>query len=225
MNKLSSRLISVASFVDEKDRGLIDIGCDHGLLSIFLAKKYDSLKIIASDINENALNGAISNIKKNGFENKIETRLGKGLDVLKKDDDIDTIVICGMGANTIVGMLKYSVEKLSKINKIIIQSNTDLYFLRKNVTGIGYYIEDEILVKDKGIIYTIILFKKGRKKYNYKELYLGPILIKKQDELFVEKNRKELDSLKMILKNIRDGHYLYKLRLKKKIKILESIFL
>ena len=122
-------------------------------------------------------------------------------------------------------MLKSSVEKLSKINKIIIQSNTDLYFLRKNVTGIGYYIEDEILVKDKGIIYTIILFKKGRKKYNYKELYLGPILIKKQDELFVEKNRKELDSLKMILKNIRDGHYLYKLRLKKKIKILESIFL
>ena len=49
-----------------------------------------------------------------------------------------------MGANTIVGILKYSTSKLSNVNNIIIQSNTDLYFLRKNITSLGYYIEDEI---------------------------------------------------------------------------------
>ena len=43
-------------------------------------------------------------------------------------------------------------------------------FLRKNVTKMGYYIEDEVLVEDKNIIYTVIKFSKGKKKYNYKEL-------------------------------------------------------
>ena len=46
MNKLSKRLEVVASFVDENDKSVIDIGCDHGLLSIFLANKYKKLNII-----------------------------------------------------------------------------------------------------------------------------------------------------------------------------------
>ena len=96
MNKLSVRLEAVANYVDDNSK-VIDIGCDHGFLSIFLAKKYDNIKIIASDINENALNNAISNINKIHLQNKIETRLGNGLDVVTADE-IDTIVISGMGS-------------------------------------------------------------------------------------------------------------------------------
>ncbi len=223
MNRLSCRLAAVASFIDNNDKVMIDIGCDHALLSIFLAKRYPNLKVIASDINKNALQGAINNIKKNNLEVRIETRLGKGLDVLKEEDKIDTIIISGMGANTIVGMLKYSRNKLINVNKIIVQSNTDLYFLRKNITSINYYIADELLVKDNGIIYTVIVFKKGKKRYAYKQLYLGPILLEKKDTLFKEKYRKDLNTLKMIVKNIDEGHYWYKLKLKKNIRILEKI--
>ena len=119
MNKLSKRLEVVASFVNDNSK-VIDIGCDHGLLSIYLVNKYKNVKVIASDINENALSSAITNIKKEKLENRIETRLGSGLDVVKADE-IDTIVIAGMGANTIVGILKYSTSKLSDVNNIIIQ--------------------------------------------------------------------------------------------------------
>ena len=221
MNKLSKRLEVVASFVNDNSK-VIDIGCDHGLLSIYLVNKYKNVKVIASDINENALSSAITNIKKEKLENRIETRLGSGLDVVKADE-IDTIVIAGMGANTIVGILKYSTSKLSNVNDIIIQSNTDLYFLRKNIVSLGYYIADETLVKDKNIIYTVIKFSKGKKKYNYKELYLGPILISKNDDLFREKNRKEINTLRMIVNGIGNGHYFYKKRLKRNIRILEKI--
>ena len=107
-----------------------------------------------------------------------------------------------MGANTIIGFLKYSQDKLKDINKIIIQSNTDLYFLRKNMISMGYYIDDEELVLDKNIIYTVIVFKKGRKRYSYKELYLGPILLDKNSELFRKKCDKELKTITMILNNI-----------------------
>lgn len=221
MNKLSKRLEVVSSFIKDSSK-IVDIGCDHGLLSIYLAGIYKNIKIIASDVNKNALSSAINNIKKYKLEDRIETRLGSGLDVVSPEE-IDTVVIAGMGSNTIVGILKYSKDKLVNVNNIIVQSNTDLYFLRKNITSIGYYIEDEILVEDKNIIYTVIKFTKGKKKYSYKELYLGPILLEKNDNSFKKKNEKELKTMKMINKNITKGHYLYRLRIKRNIKILENI--
>ena len=223
MSKLSKRLEMVANFIDNNDKSVIDIGCDHGLLSIYLANKFKNLKIIASDVNKNALDNAKKNITKCGLNDRIETRLGSGISVINNNDNIDTIVVAGMGTNTIVEILKYSRDKLVNVNKIIIQSNTDLYFLRKNMVNFGYFIDDEELVVDKGIIYTIIKFVKGKMKYSYKELYLGPILISKNSDLFVEKCKKELNNMKKILKNIGKGHYFYKLKLKKNIRILENI--
>lgn len=220
MNKLSKRLKVVADYVEDNSK-VIDIGCDHGLLSIYLVNNKKNIKVIASDINDNALSSARSNIKECKLEDKIDIRLGKGLEVVSPEE-IDTIVIAGMGSNTIVGILKYAKDKLKYVDNIIIQSNTDLYFLRKNITKLGYYIEDETLVEDKNIIYTVIKFKKGTRRYNYKELYLGPILINKKDKLFIKKYSKEFKTLEMILNNITKGHYLYKMRIKRNIKIINE---
>ena len=220
MNKLSKRLEVVSSYVNDNSK-IIDIGCDHGLLSIYLAKKYNNIKIIASDVNENALGNAINNIRKEHLEDIIETRLGSGLDVVTPDE-IDTVVISGIGANTIVGILKYSTDKLINVKDIIIQSNTDLYFLRKNVIKLGYYIEDESLVEDSNIMYTVIKFSKGKRRYNYRQLYLGPILIKKNDSLFKKKCDKEIKTIMMILSKIERGHLIYKLKLKRNLKILKK---
>lgn len=225
MSKLSKRLEVVANFIDDNDKSVIDIGCDHGLLSIYLAQKYKNLKIIASDVNNNALESARKNVSKYKLEDRIDIRLGSGISVISEKDNVDTIVVAGMGANTIIGFLKYSQDKLKNINKIVIQSNTDLYFLRKNMISMGYYIDDEELVLDKNIIYTVILFKKGKKRYSYKELYLGPILLDRNSELFRKKCDKELKTITMILNNIGNGHYLYKLKLKRNIKYLKTIAL
>lgn len=222
MNKLSPRLQAVADFITVDNTKIIDIGCDHAFLSIYLANKYKDVKIIASDVNKNALESAKNNISKANLSDRIDIRLGNGLDVVETND-INTVIISGMGTNTIVGILKYAKDKLTNVNNIIIQSNTDLTFLRKNLMNIGYYIEDETLVEDKKIIYTVIKFTKGKRKYNYKELYLGPILIRKNDYLFKKKNGKELLVLETILKNIGKGHYLYKQKIKKNIKILSEL--
>lgn len=220
MNKLSKRLDRVASYVKDNSK-IVDIGCDHGLLSIYLANKFPNIKIIASDINKNALNNAINNIKKEHLEDRIETRLGSGLDVVSPEE-IDTVIISGMGANTIVSILKNNFDKLDNVKNIIIQSNTDLYFLRKSITKMGYYIEDESLVEDSSIIYTVIKFTKGIKKYNIEELYLGPILIRKKDYLFKKKNNKEIRTIEFILSKIEKGHLLYKLKLKRKLRMLKK---
>ena len=177
MIKLSKRLETISSLIPINSK-VIDIGCDHALLDIYLYQQKTVKKIIASDINYNALSNAKENIKKNNLEKNIETRLGNGLDTLKEDDNIDTIVISGMGAHTAIGILKNNLKKLKNINTIIIQSNTKLLLLRKEITKLNYIIDNEIILKDSNKIYTVIKFIKGKKHYNKKQLYFGPILLK-----------------------------------------------
>ena len=74
MNRLSKRLRSLISFVSNED-SLVDVGCDHGYLSIYLKENNLCKSVICSDINNNALNSAISNIKR--YNLKIECYLLK----------------------------------------------------------------------------------------------------------------------------------------------------
>ena len=221
MIKLSKRLEKIATFVDD-GANIVDIGCDHALLDIYLVLNRKNIKVVASDVNKNALNNALSNIKKYKLTDKIDTVLSNGLESIDVTG-LDTIIISGMGTHTMVGILYNNLSKLKNIDTIILQSNNDVDFLRKKLTSIGYYIEQEALVKDKKIIYTIIKFKKGHKFYSYKELYFGPCLLKENSSLFKEKNKLELEKLKIIYPMIPKGHLMYKLKTLRKIKMYTNI--
>ena len=223
MIKLSTRLKSIAEYIDD-NTNMVDIGCDHGLLDIYLIHNKKNIKIIASDVNENALNNAKNNIKKYKLEDKIETVLSNGLDNIDATN-IDTIVISGMGAHTIVGILYNNLKKLKNIKKIVIQSNNDIDFLRYKLTKIGYYINREQLIKEGKHIYTIIEFKKGYKYYTRKQLYFGPVLLKENNNLFKEKCNIELDKLKKFYPMIPKNHYHHRLKTYWKIRILKKILL
>ncbi len=222
MIKISKRLEAISSLVPINSN-IIDIGCDHALLDIYLYQKKICNKIIASDINANALNNAKENIKKNNLNDYIETRLGNGLDTLNQEDNINTIIISGMGGHTIIGILKNNLKKLDSINTIIIQSNTKLEFLRREVTKLNYQIEDEIMIEDNKKIYTIIKLIKGKKKYTKKELYFGPILLKKKDKLFIESTKKELQKLNIYLKLLPKDRIIDRYKLKKEIRLYKDI--
>lgn len=222
MIKLSPRLEAISSLVPSNSN-VIDVGCDHALLDIYLYQNNISNKVIASDINSNALNNAKENIKKNNLEEYIETRLGNGLDTLKQEDEVDTIIISGMGAHTIVGILKNNLRKLYRVKTIIIQSNTKLEFLRKEVTKLNYKIEDEEIIEDNNKIYTIIKLVKGYVKYSKKELYFGPILLRKNTEIFKKYTKQELDKLNMYLKLLPQERILDRYKLKREIRLYHGI--
>ena len=216
MIKLSKRLASIALNIDKEDK-VVDIGCDHGYLSIYLKAVNGNKIVIATDINENALNMAKKNINKNRI--LIETRLGNGLDVINYNE-VDTIIISGMGGNTILNILKKN--KLKYIKKIVIQSNTDIPLIRKYINKLGYTIKNEQLIIDKNIYYIIITFSKGKHKYTKKELYFGPILLKENNELFKKKKTIELNKLEKILEKIPNKKKITKYKLKKLIKLYKN---
>ena len=187
--RISNRLKCISEFIEDNDK-IIDIGCDHALLDIYLMNNKNNINLIASDIHEGAIKNAKKNISKYALLDKIDLRLGDGLNVIN-ENEVDTIIIAGMGYYTIEKILSNS-EKMNNIKKIIVQSNTDVVKLRKFVIKLGYKIDDEILVKDKDITYTIIKFTLGKEKYSYEEIYFGPKILTKKDDLFLEYYNKKL---------------------------------
>lgn len=182
--KLSKRLSVIASFVPE-NAVIADIGCDHALLDIYLSKKNIIKKSFAIDITKGALNQADKNIKLYNAKN-IKTRLSDGFEKIDIKDNVDTVIMSGLGDAKIINILKEAEEKLNKVNNIIIQSNVGVSNIRVYLTCNGYYIDNEKLVKENNIIYTVISLKKGYKRYTKKEIEFGPVLLRNKDELFNE---------------------------------------
>lgn len=212
MIKLSNRLESLIKYISKED-SLIDVGCDHALLGIYLQKNKLVKKVISSDVIETAIKGAKENSIK--YNENIDIRLGSGLDVITKDDKIDTILISGMGYFKIREILNKA--DLNNINKIIIQTNSKDYEIRKYINSLNYVIKEESIIKENNIFYTNIVFVKGKRKYSNKELILGPHLIKNKDKLFYEYIKNSINQNNLILRSIPKTYII--LRLKKKIYI------
>ena len=85
---------------------------------------------------------------------------------------------------------KYSrseIKKLASQGRIKINDNIVKKVNEKiDIETSTIYIDNEKLVKENNIIYTIISFKKGYKRYTKKEIEYGPVLLKNKDELFNE---------------------------------------
>lgn len=218
--KISNRLKKIASFVlKTEDAYLLDVGCDHALLAIYVALNNPNIKIVASDINEGPLEQARKNVLKYNLDNRIELVLGDGLDVI--NDNINTISISGMGTSTILDILKK--DKLKLVRRLIISSNNDHYILRKKIVEMGFYIKDEDIIYENGKYYPIIVFEKGNAKYKKIELEYGPILIKDKSDIFINymnfiKNKKI-----NILKCLGNKYFIKKLIIKKEIRDLNKI--
>ena len=126
--KINERLKRVASYVDDNSY-IIDVGCDHALLDIYLVKTKNNIKTIASDISDGPLEYAYKNIEKEKMLDKIKITKRNGIDKLEKE--VDTIIISGMGTSSILNIVFRKKDNLKNIKKIIISSNNDWYNLRK----------------------------------------------------------------------------------------------
>ena len=217
--RTSKRLKAITEFIDENDK-IIDIGCDHALLDVYLKEEYPNINVIASDISEGAIKQAKKTIEKHNMDEEIDVRIGDGLTVADTDE-YDTIVISGMGFYTIKDILS-NKDKLKDVKKIIIQSNTDIVKLRKYIIKLGYKITREKLIEDKDIVYTIIEFKPGVEKYNYKQIYLGPRLMENKDELFNDYYLKKLLKYENLLLQLPNNDILNRLHHKRLIKIIKE---
>lgn len=173
--EISKRLLSICSLISNDL--VYDIGCDHALLDIYLTIN-KKCSCICYDVDSNIISRANNNINKYGLTGKINTFIGNGFDDLNLDKN-GTMILSGMGTTTIL-----KIFENNKTNTIICQSNTEKYILRKTICESGYFISDESIVFDNNRYYITIKFCKGISNYTYDELLLGPVLLKKNEEIF-----------------------------------------
>ncbi len=157
-----NRIEAIYSLIERTDK-VVDVGCDQAKLSLMLAKRNQSS--IASDISENVINKAKSNIK----NDLIDLRVSNGLQSIK-EGEADTLVLSGMGTHTILEILRNTNLRFKKIITI---SNNYHDILREKMNNLNYIVDKELIIKDNNKYYNLIQFKEGNKKYTEKEILLG----------------------------------------------------
>ena len=206
---INKKLKAIASFINTQDT-VVDIGCDHAYLAIYLKENKLCKNVYASDINENALNIAKHNIKERNLD--IETILSDGFKSIH-NTSIDTAVISGMGTNSILDIIRYAPKN---INKYILCSHNNLDILRKKLYEHKLYIESEIAIYEHKKYYVIMLVTKNYQKENRLSLKYGrsndkeylSYLLKKEQEVL---NRIPKRKIKKRLKHLKNTWDLRKL--------------
>lgn len=206
---INKKLKAIASFINTQDT-VVDIGCDHAYLAIYLKENKLCKNVYASDINENALNIAKHNIKEHNLD--IETILSDGFKSIH-NPNIDTAVISGMGTNSILDIIGYAPQN---INKYILCSHNNLDILRKKLYEHKLYIESEIAIYEHKKYYVIMLVTKNYQKENRLSLKYGrsndkeylSYLLKKEQEVL---NRIPKRKIKKRLKHLKNTWDLRKL--------------
>ena len=136
-----------------------DIGTDHGFLPVYLAQRGHADRIIASDISAASLSAARRTAKLAGVTDAVTFIVAPGLDGITQNDKecIDTIIIAGMGGETILGILDNAPWIKCKKIKLILQQQSKVDMLARFLYDNGYKIQETKSVIDKGRHYTIFL--------------------------------------------------------------------
>lgn len=200
---LEQRLAEIADMVDEKAR-IADIGTDHAYLPIALVKNKKINFAIASDVAPGPLNNAISDIKVAGLEKQIIPRLGSGLETLKPEDAIDTIVIAGMGGKLMIDLLDKPAQNNTYYETLILEPNVGEPIVRYWLMANSYAIQAEKIIEVSGHIYELIKAKRvdQPQKLTNKEIQFGPFLLKEKNSVFLKKWHRQLEFQKKLLNNL-----------------------
>lgn len=196
--KLSQRLYAIANCITEVS-SIADIGTDHGYLPVYLVESGRINQGIACDINKKPLAKAEKIIKKYGFEKIIETRLGSGLSVLKPNE-VDALVLAGMGGILISELLEAKKEVSSSVKKLVLQPMNNQKFLRQYLETQGFEIVKEELVLEGTRVYEIIVARSGEMTIeNPLDYELGYNFLKNKHPLGKVHVQRKIEKAKFIL--------------------------
>ena len=153
----------------------------------------------------------------------------EGIFIEKLGDAIDEYIDM-YGSGLVKGSEEYNFYKCHDTGSCDDASNGSYKVVANELDNItireliekGFLVEED-LVKDAGIIYTVIKFKKGFSFYTKKQLYFGPCLMKENNELFIEKNKLELKKMEKFYPVIPKNHIHHRAKISFRIKQIKKL--
>lgn len=156
--ELTARLQTIA---DQVPQGAIlaDIGTDHAYLPVWLLLNGRISHAIAADLRDGPLARAHETAAQHRVSDKISFRLCNGLADIEPDE-ADTIVIAGMGGETIAAILEDAPwTKEGKL--LLLQPMTSFPNLRLWLQQNGYQIIKEIISREGKRLYSCLIVTAG----------------------------------------------------------------
>ena len=174
---LQPRLALLASLVP-KGAVLADVGTDHGYIPVYLRQKGLIDRAIASDIGCEPLDHARRTAEEYGIDG-IDFRLCAGLDAIAPEG-CDTILIAGMGGETIRDILAAAPWTRDGRHTLLLQPQTKLEELRLWLCESGCTVTREHLVRDKGKLYVVMVVTAGERFTPSAEQLYGGLALERE---------------------------------------------
>ena len=193
--QLQPRLQLLADMVPEGSR-LADVGTDHGYIPVWLLKRGRIAAAIASDIGAEPLQHA--------RQTDIDFRLCPGLDAIAPEE-ADTIVIAGMGGETIQMILEAAPWTAKGEHLLLLQPMTKVEYLRKWLVDNGYYFTEERLVFDKNYRYPVFAVRGGAQPPLTLTQQYGGVLLD-GDPLYADYLDERIGKLQKAIDGLRRSH-------------------
>ena len=194
---LTARLLKMIELIPSC-RFLCDVGTDHAYLPIAALKSGAVQYAYATDINEGPLERATMNGRLYGVADRMETRLGDGLNPVK-DVPVDVITIAGMGGRLIVEILQQADEIVRGCTRLILQPMRETEAVRKFLVDKGIRFTETLAKEDRRYYHIICAYpqESAAETYNELELFYGLPWLKNCD-LFMEEVERLISELTRI---------------------------
>ena len=158
--QLSKRLEGILTLLSKQHTEcLVDVGCDHGYVSMEAVRRGLSDRALACDINRGPLSIAESNISGAGLSDRVSTRLSDGLRSVDMEDmgSEPTLVCAGMGGGLIRDILSYDPSRTRRFSRLLLSPQSEPELVRGLfIKELPFEIRDELWLKDEGKFYVII---------------------------------------------------------------------
>lgn len=205
--QLSLRLSAIAEMVTEGNR-LVDVGCDHGYLPIYLVLNHKIPRAIAMDVRKGPLSRAQEHLEEYGLGEYIETRLSDGLGALKPGEG-DTLVIAGMGGPLMEKILSEGRAVLGGFREMILQPQSDVPHFRHFIREQGWKIVRENMILEDGKFYPMMKVIPSSQEEvpdnTPEEEWFGKYLLKERHPVLKLYLQRELRIREEILEKLSDG--------------------
>lgn len=179
------RLMDIIKLIDY-GKNVIDVGTDHGLVPLYLAKNNISSNILATDISAPSLKKLEDQLD-DDLSKIIKTKVTDGFKGIEKEDN-QIAIIAGMGGNTIVDIIYTNIEFAQNLDYMILESNIATEKLRLFLYNNNFEIMRDFLSFENGKYYDILKVKYGNKKeMKISDIYYGFENIENKSQLLVKK--------------------------------------
>lgn len=203
---LSNRLATVASYVPKGSR-LADIGTDHAYLPVNLLKRGLIAGGVAGEVVRGPFENAAHEIQREGLTDRLTARLANGLKAIEPADQIDTVVIAGMGGTLITQILTQDFDRLAGVNRLILQPNVGEMVVRRFLMTHGFQLVTEEILAEDGHTYEVLVADRAEQPviYNDEDLRFGPYLLREHSTIFIAKWQRELVRTEAVLKQVQQA--------------------